>query len=96
MEGNYIPVIGEMMGTAMTGDDLSGFGIELKGNGKGVMTVNGESEKVKWKKDDTTITITVEGTDITGELGEDCFVVKDMLGMGMDFTFAKEGTPASE
>ena len=96
MEGNYIPVIGEMMGTAMTGDDLSGFGIELKGNGKGVMTVNGESEKVKWKKDDTTITITVEGKDITGELGEDCFVVKDMLGMGMDFTFAKEGTPASD
>ena len=96
LEGKYIPVVGEMMGVALAGDDLSGFGFELQPKGKAVMTVDGESHNVKWKSDESTITITVDGEDITGERGEDFFVVKDMLGMGMDLTFAKEGTPAAD
>lgn len=96
LAGNYIPVVGEMMGMALIGDDLKGFGFELQSGGKAVMTVNGETHDVKWTSDDTTITITVDGEEITGERGEDCFAVKDMLGLGMDFTFAKEGTPAAD
>ena len=96
LEGKYIPVVGEMMGVALTGDELAGFGIELQGGGKAVMTVDGESHNVKWTKDDATVTLTVDGEEITGERGEDYFVVRDMLGLGMDLTFAKEGTPAAD
>ena len=96
MVGNYIPVVGEAFGMAMTGEDLAGFGFNLQGGGKAVMTVDGESHNVKWTRDETTITIIVDGEEIAGEIGEDCFAVKDMLGMGLDLTFAKEGTPAAD
>ena len=94
--GKYIPVVGEMMGVALTGDELGGFGIDLQDGGKAVMTIDGESHNVKWTSDDSTVTVTVDGEKITGERGEDSILFKDMLGMGMDLTFAKEGTPATD
>ena len=94
--GKYIPVVGEMMGVALTGDELGGFGIDLQDGGKAVMTIDGESHNVKWTSDDSTVTVTVDGEKITGERGEDSILFKDMLGMGMDLTFAKEGTPAAD
>ena len=93
--GNYIPVTGEMMGIALVGDDLDGFSIELKQGGKGTMTVEGDTGSVKWKNDDSTVTVTVDGVEMVAARGEDCLVFDDILGMGMKMTFAKEGTEAA-
>ncbi len=94
-EGTYISVAGEAMGMVLTGDDVSGFSLDLQANGKGTMTVDEDSSSMKWQNDDTTLTITVEGEDMVAELGEDILIFDDMLGMGMKVTFAKEGTDAA-
>ncbi len=94
--GKYLAVVGQMLGVSLTNEDLGGFSIELQNGGKAVLTVEGESHNVKWKSDESTVTLMVDGEEIVGERGEDHFVVKDMLGMGMDITFAKEGTPAAD
>ena len=93
--GNYIPVTGEMMGIALVGDDLDGFSIELKQGGKGTMTIEGDSGSVKWKNDDSTVTVTVDGASMVATRGQDFLVFDDILGMGMKMTFAKEGTEAA-
>lgn len=95
-EGKWISVAGEAMGMTLTGDDISGFALELQSGGKAVMTVEGDSQKVKWTNDDSNITIKVGSTEMVGALGEDTIVFDDMLGMGMKLTFAKEGSDAAK
>ena len=95
LEGRYIPVVGEMMGISLMGDELDGFEVDLNSGGKGTITIEGDSSNISWKNDDSTITLTVSKEEIVGELGTDQFKIKDMLGMGIDLTFAKEGTDAA-
>ncbi len=94
--GNYLAVTGEALGVTVSGDEVSGFTIDLKEKGKGTMTVDGDSGSCTWKNDDTTVTIKVEGEEMIGTLGEDTISFDDMLGMGMALTFAKEGTDAAK
>ena len=94
--GRWTAVMGEVFGLAMTGDDMSGFEMDLTGDGKGAMIIDGESYKVKWSADGNKITIDIGGGKIEGELGEDTIFVEDMLGMGMSITFAKDGTAAAD
>ncbi len=96
LEGKYIAVMGEMFGVALTGEELDGFSFELESGGKGKVVIDGDSHSIKWKNDDETVTITVDKEDMTAQRGKDSFVMKDMLGMGMDLTFAKEGTAAAD
>ncbi len=95
LEGKYISVVGEALGMTLSGDDISGFSVELEKNGKGTITIDNESGKCSWTNDDTTLTIKVEGQEIVGTLGKDTFTVDDILGMGLKLTFAKEGTDAA-
>ncbi len=96
--GKYNSVAAEALGITMVGDEAGGFGIDLQSGGKGQMTLDdGTTSSLKWKNDDTTITLTIEKTDVTGELiGTDAFKVADMLGQGADITFAKEGSAAAD
>lgn len=93
--GKWVSVAGEAMGLTLTGDDISGFALELKEGGKAVLTVEGESDNVKWKNEGNTITITASGTDMTATVENNTMVFNNMLNMGMDLTFAKEGTEAA-
>ena len=95
-EGKYISVSGEAIGMTLTGEDISGFGLELKSGGKGTMTVNGESDTIKWTNDDKNITVKISGTDIVGAIGQDTITFDNMLNMGMKLTFAKEGSEAAK
>ena len=94
--GKYNSVAAEALGITMVGEEAGGFGIDLQSGGKGQMTLDdGTTSSLKWKNDDTTITLTIEKTDVTGELiGTDAFKIADMLGQGADITFAKEGSAA--
>ena len=96
LNGKYIAVVGEMMGMSLTGEDINDIGIELQSGGKGSFTIDGETDKISWENDDTTISIKIDSETVTGTLGTDSFMVKDLLGSGMDLTFAKEGTDAAK
>ena len=93
-EGKYVSVSGEMMGMTLTGDDVSGWAIELNNGGKGKMEVDGESANIKWSLEGETVTVSVEGEEMTGTFEGDNLIFDDVLGMGMKLTFAKEGTTA--
>ncbi len=95
LEGNYIAVAGTALGITMTGDDMAGFAIELQPGGKVSLVTNGETNSAKWKYDDQTITITADGKDIVAKRITDGMIFENMLDMGMDITFAKEGTDAA-
>lgn len=94
--GKWVSVAGEAMGVTLTGDDISGFGLDLQSGGKAVLTVDGDSENVKWKNEGAVVTITVNGTDMTATVQNDTMVFDNMLDMGLKLTFAKEGTDAAK
>ncbi len=95
-EGKYTAVAGEMLGMALTGEEIAGFDVELKAKGKGTFTIEGDSASIKWTNDETNITIKLQGEELVGEIGQDTIKFVDMLGMGMDITFAKEGSDAAK
>ena len=66
-EGKYISVSGEALGITLTGEDISGFSLDLKSGGKGSMTVYGESESIEWTNDDENLTIDISGTEMVGK-----------------------------
>ena len=90
-EGKYISVSGEMMGIELTGEDIDGWSIELNNGGKGKMEIDGEMENIKWTLEGETITVNVDGEEMTGTFEDDKLVFDDILGSGMKLTFAKEG-----
>ncbi len=94
--GNYISVLAEMWGISLTGEELEGFSIDLEDGGSGTMVVDGESGSLTWTDDGEMLIIEIEGEEILGNIGEDTLVFEDMLGMGLDITFAKEGTAAAD
>ena len=100
LSGKYIAVTGTSSGTTLSGSEMEGFTLELKSKGKATITIDNETINGKWVNDDDTVTITVEKTDIVGELGEDTIIFKDFLkeevGVSLDITFAKEGTDAAK
>lgn len=92
--GVYNSVAGEMMGVTLTGDDISGFSVELKDGGKAVLNVEGSSANGTYTLDGEAITLSVEGEELTGTLANDVLVFEDFMGMGLKLTLAKEGSDA--
>ena len=90
-EGKYISVAGEMMGMELTGEDIAGWSIELNNGGKGKMEIGGDAGSIKWSLEGETITVNVDGEEMTGAFEDDKLVFDDVLGSGMKLTFAKEG-----
>ena len=95
LEGTYIAVAGDLWGISLFGDDLEGFSFELSSGGKGRVIVDGEAEDIQWESDETTITVKMEGESLVGTRGKDFFVMENLMDMGMNLTFAKEGTEAA-
>ena len=93
--GVYNSVAGEMMGVTLTGDDISGFSVELKEGGKASLDVEGSSAKGTYTMDGDTITLSVEGEELTGTVANDVMIFEDFMGMGLKLTLAKEGSDAA-
>ena len=91
--GQYTAVKAEAMGIALTGDDVSGFTITLEKGGKAVFEVEGTKGKGTWTNDDETVTLKVEGTEMTGKYSDGTIefegFLEDMVGVSMDITFEK-------
>ena len=71
--------------------------VELKSGGKGTVMLDGDDFSMKWTLDGEAITITIDGADSVGRLADGVITV-DMMDMGVEMTFLKEGTemPAPE
>ena len=95
-EGKYISVAGESMGITLTGEDISGFALELKSGGKGTMTVDGDSDSITWTNDGEKITVNLDGVEMVGTIGKDTLIFDNVLNMGLKLTFAKEGSEAAK
>ena len=93
--GKYVGVSGVTEREKISGGNLSNYKIELYKGGKGKIEVFGREDEIKWKNDDKTITLTVLGRDAVGELGQDTFMFKNYLDMGIDLTLAREGSEAA-
>ena len=98
LAGKYIAITGTTMEMPHSGNDMSGFTLELKSGRKEIMEVNGESSEGKWINDDTTVII--DKTDTVGTIGKDTLVfggiLKELVGTSIDLKFAKEGTDAAK
>ena len=98
--GKYLAVTGTAMGMTLSGNDMAGFTLELKGGGKATMSIDGTSADGKWINDDKTITLTIDNTDMVGKLDKDTItfesILKELVGTSMDLKFAKEGTDAAK
>ena len=95
-EGKWVAVSAQMMGVSVSVDETFGgtFEFEVKNGGKISFTVGDETGKGKWSVEEDQFTLTIEGEDMVGTIGEDTISFDDMLGMGMKVIFAKDGTDA--
>lgn len=95
-EGKWIAVSAQMMGMSIGVDEAFGgaFELEIKNGGKVDVVVGEDSGKGEWSVQDDEFTLTIEGEEMVGVIGEDTISFDDMLGMGVKLIFAKEGTDA--
>lgn len=94
--GNWISISGTAMGYTLTGEEVSGFGLNLEAGGKGSMMIEGDEANIKWTNDDVNLTVKVQGEELVGTIGTDTLTFVNLLNTGMDLTFAKEGTDAAK
>ncbi|MDL2294506.1 DUF5640 domain-containing protein [Ruminococcaceae bacterium OttesenSCG-928-D13] len=91
--GNWNAVSATMLGIEMEVDDLfeSGVTLEIKANGKFTLNVDGEKGSGKWEYAGSTIKMTASGVEMTGTIENGTLTLNNLLDMGMDITFEKEG-----
>ena len=91
--GVYNATTAEMYGIEMDVTDVweGGVSIELKAKDKCVFTIDGDKYNIKWTLDGTDINVKGKGLDCDGTLNQGTLVLEDVLGMGVNLTFQKEG-----
>lgn len=96
-EGKWIAVSAQMMGISVSVEETFGgvFEFEVKNNGKVKVFIGEDTGTGKWSVEKGTFTLSIEGEDMIGTVGENTLSFDDMLGMGVKIIFAKEGTDAA-
>lgn len=91
--GVYNATTAEMFGMEMDVTDVweGGVSIELKAKDKCVFTIDGEQYNIKWTLDGSDIRIKGKGLDCEGTLNRGVLVLQDVMDMGVNLTFQKEG-----
>ena len=91
--GVYNATTAEMYGMTVSVTDLweNGVSIELKAKDKCVFNIDGEKYNIKWTLDGTDINVKGKGLDCDGTLNQGTLVLEDVMGMGVNLTFQKEG-----
>ena len=72
------------------------FEFEVKKGGKASIFIGEDTGQGKWSAEEDQFTLTIEGEDMVGVIGENTISFDDMLGMGVKIIFAKEGTKAMD
>lgn len=91
--GVYNATTAEMFGMEMDVTDVweGGVSIELKAKDKCVFTIDGDKYNIKWTLDGTDINVKGKGLNCDGTLNQGTLVLEDVMGMGVNLTFQKEG-----
>ncbi len=91
--GTWNAVSASMMGIDMEVADLfeDGVTLELKANGKFTLSVDGEKGNGKWEYGGDAINFSASDADMTGTVKDGMLTLTNLLGMGVDVTFEKEG-----
>ena len=97
-EGKWVAVSAQMMGMSVSIDEVFGgaFEFEVKNGGKVSFTAGDTTGKGKWSVEDDQFTLSIEGEEMVGTIGEDIISFDDMLEMGVKVIFAKDGTEAMD
>lgn len=95
--GVYVCTKISMSGIEMAANDVfeEEASLELKGNGKGTIKLEGESSGFTYTLEGTKFSFELEGETSTGTL-ENGVITVDLLGTGMTCVFEKEGAGDSE
>ncbi len=82
-----------MMGIAMSPEDVSEGGIilALDDNGKATLTLGGEDYNAEWEVKEGEFVLTQGSDSFTGTMEGDVVKIINLLDMGLDITFVKEG-----
>ena len=93
--GKYLGTTAKAMGMTMEMSEIypGETWVELKSGGKGTIMLDGDEFPMKWTLEGETFTITIDGVDSVGTLADGVIVV-DLMGMGVEMTFLKEGVEA--
>lgn len=97
--GKWVAVSAELLGMSVPVEEAfeGDFYFEVKDGGKVVFTVDGESGNGKWSVEDDQFTLSIEGEEMAGIIGEDIITFKDMMDEeGLNVIFAKDGTDAMD
>ena len=91
--GVYNATTAERNGKTVSATDIfeNGASIELKAKDKCVFNIDGEKYNIKWTLDGTDINVKGKGLNCDGTLNQGTLVLEDVLGMGVNLTFQKEG-----
>lgn len=91
--GNWQAVSASMLGFEQDITDLfeKGASLELKADGKYNLVLDGERASGKWRYEDGGIILVIEGIDFTGNIDNGILTLTNMLDMGLDLVFEKEG-----
>ena len=91
--GVYNAVTAEMWGMEMPITDMfeNGVSIELKEKGKCVMNIDGTTGKGKWTLEDGVFYAEAGGAELNGTLEKGVLYAENVLDMGVNLTFEKEG-----
>lgn len=94
--GNYTVSAAEMMGVELTGDEIpvAGWTMEIGANGKGSMDVDGDSAKLSYTVEGSTMTIDLQGEELVATIGDGTLTFDDFMGMGLKITFSKDAAAA--
>ena len=92
-QGLWSAVEVEMMGFTMDVSEVyeKGFTIELKSGGKCALNVDGAKANGTWSLNGSAFTVKGGGLDESGTLADGALTLSNVMGMGMDIRFKKEG-----
>lgn len=90
-EGKWVAVSAQMMGMSIGVEEAFGgaFELEVKNGGKVDVVVGEDSGKGEWSVQDDEFTLTIEGEEMIGVIGEDTISFDDMAGHGRKAYFCK-------
>lgn len=96
--GEWIGVGGDLFGMAMTAEEAAAYTLTVNSDGKAVLTTDGEPLETTWESAGDTITLKVDVLDeeSAGTLSDGAIQFEDLLGLGINIYFAKEGTDAAD
>ncbi len=84
-----------MFGMTMSPEDIyeDGLSLELKSGGNCTLSFDGADFDIKYEIDGTDITLSDSTGDYEGTIEDNVLTIENLLDMGLDIIFVKEGTP---